>query len=239
MPLRAIAAAAVVLSVIAVPRLPAQDSTRRSATGPADRRHGLGPRRRPPGADVPAPLGQQGRGRAPRTSPTTSRSIAARPWCSRSSRATSPAGAPPRCGPSPSSTTRCSGPRSSWWASAPIRSRPTPASRPASNLPFRLLSDPRQEVPGGTRATIAPATCAGRCTSSVPTARCGTATSASTRWTRSTTPSWAFMKLSLPGLHLAVVDSRKQLFFYRFDEPACRILQLASHHPRNCRCISA
>ena len=75
--------------------------------------------------------------------------------------------------PSPSSTTRCSGPTSWSWASAPIRWQTHTRFAASLNLPFRLLSDPTAEVArqyaSNDRSGL-PA--AGRSTSSGRTARC-------------------------------------------------------------------
>ena len=185
MSLRAIAAAAVVLCVIAAPGF-RRRPPRRPAAGPPTAVMVSGPDvgHRAPTFRFPGPTRTAW---ARRTSRTTWRCDRGKTVVARIlSRATSPAGAPPRCGPSPSSMTRCSGPTSWSWASAPIRWRPTRGSRRASNLPFRLLSDPQQQVARKYAANDRSGYMRRVVYVVGPDGKVHTATSASTRWTRST-----------------------------------------------------
>ena len=77
---------------------------------------------------------------------------------------------PRRCGPSPSSTTRCSGPTWSWWASAPTQARRPRPVRGQPRTCFRLLSDPDRRCTAvcGKHGRVPPPR---RCTWSGPTGK--------------------------------------------------------------------
>ena len=173
MSLRAIAAAAVVLSVIAVPRLQAQALAKDSAAGPPTAVMVSGPdvgRRAP---DLPASLGQQGRrgpggpavrsGARSRQDRRRSRSIP-RDFTS---------------GCTAEMRTFAEQYDSLFGPDIVVRRHqhrfagdPHAASRRASNLPFRLLSDPPAGGgPAVRQQRAVRATCAGRCTWSGRTAR--------------------------------------------------------------------
>ena len=192
MSLRAIAAAAVVLCVIAAPGFRPRPPRRIRPAGPPTAVMVVGARRRAPGADLPASLGQQGR-RGP------------------GGPAVRPGARPGQDGRrSPSIprdfTSGCTAEMQTFAeqydslfgpdvvvVGISTDSLETHTRFAASlNLPFRLLSDPT--AAGGPqvreqRRSGLPAS--GRLRGRAGRQGDRTATCASTRWTRSTTPSWA------------------------------------------------
>ena len=142
--------------------LPGRPRLRARRAGGRQQRHGRHRRRSAggrQGARVLAPLGQSRVG-GPADHPTSSGATAGRPWCSPSTPRISPRGAPPRCRPSPTSTTPSSGP-TSWSLGISADSLETHRRFAASlDLPFRLLSDPdsagRPQVRQQAATTAAP-----------------------------------------------------------------------------------